>query len=328
MVHGRKGLIHMFVSEIYQDLKSAEVLGICDDATIFSRLTDAVRLIGTQGILDPTIGEMSLCVCDGFVTLPADVETVLGVNQGGQPTLIRDQWFQYHVNGSGTTRYAACQYTDVTGDYCTYRDPSNPVKLVAEVESPKDSNKPLRVFGWDDNGKRIFTTDANGDLADGFLVPTVYGFSQPNPTAPLIARIERIQKPVTNGFVRLIALNSDNTVHTQIGYYLPYETVPRYQRLRVHDRNWLKIKYLKKNFPILSVNDWINVENREALILAVKAVNARRKNAFDSAAQMESESSRLLALEAQSKRPPGIKPPQVIWNEGLPAGPGFGLFYD
>lgn len=317
----------MFVSSIYDDLKSADVLGTCDETTVFSRLSDAVKLVSNMGILDPSIGEMSLCVCDGCVTLPSDVETVMGVNQAGFPTLIRDQWFQYHVNGPGTTAWQAWSYTDVLGDVCTYKDPSGPVKLIAEVESAKDSNKMLRVYGWDENGKRIYTTNSSGDLEDGFLVPTVYGFSQPNPSAPLITRIDRIQKDVTNGFVKLIAINSDGTPHTQIGYYRPEETVPRYTRIRVPCQNWLKIKYRKRNFDVRSTKDWINVDNREVLVLAVKAVHQRRKNNIELASQLEAEAGRILAKEAEAKRPNAISPMQIIFNDGVPASENDTLFY-
>lgn len=318
----------MYVSEIYNELKSADVLGVCDDTTIFARLSDAVRLIANSGVLDPSIGEMSLCVCDGCVTLPADVETVLAVNQASFPTLLRDEWFQYHANGTGTSGYQPWNYTDVLGgNFATYRDPANEVALIAEVESAKDSNCALRVYGWDINGKRIFTTDVNGNLQDGFLVPTVYGFSEPNPSAALIARIDRVQKPVTNGFIKLLAVNTDGSPHTQIGYYLPYETKPRYTRVRVGCQNWLKIKYKKRNFEVYSQNDWVNVDNREVLILAVKAVKERRKNNVDLAKGLEGEASRILAAEVQAKRPPGISPPQVIWNDGLPASDMDRLYY-
>jgi hypothetical protein len=317
----------MFVSDIITDIKSSEVLGSCSEDYCFARLSDATRLIANMGIMDPSIGEMSLCVCDGCVTLPLEVETVLGVNQGGFPTLLRDQWFQYHANGPGTECWVPWNYTDVLGDVCTYKDPSEAVYLVAEVESSKDSNKSLRVFGWDENGKRIYTADAQGNLQDGFLVPTVYGFSQPNPAAPAIARIDRIHKAPTDGFIKLLAVNTDGSPHTQIGYYRPEETVPRYTRIRVSGRNWLKIKYRKRNFEVKSGSDWVNVDNREALILAVKAVQNRRRNNLDLAAQLEAEASRILSKEAEAKRPPGISPPQIIWNEGLPASEQDRLFY-
>ncbi len=317
----------MFVSAIYDDLKTADVLGTCDEATVLARLTDAVRLVSNMGLIDPAIGEMSLCVCDGCVTLPMEVETVLGVNQAGFPTLIRDEWFQYHVNGPGTNTWQPWTYTDVLGEVCTYKDPSGPVKLIAEVESPKDSNKKLRVFGWDENGKRIYTANAAGDLEDGFLVPTVYGFSQPNPSAPLVSRIDRIHKDITNGFVKLLAIDADGTPHTQIGYYRPEETVPRYQRIRVPCQNWLKIKYRKRNFEVRSVRDWINVDNREVLVLAVKAVNQRRKNNIELASQLEAEASRILSKEAEAKRPNTISPPQIIFNDGIPASQDDTMFY-
>lgn len=316
------GIAHpntMVVKDILQDIKTSEVLGSCDDAYCFARLSDAQKLIANMGIMDPAIGEMSLCVDDGCVTLPNDVDTVLAVNQGGFPTLIRDEWFQYHANGPGTECWVPWNYTNYVGRVSTFRDPSGPVKLIADVESPKDSGKELRVFGWDANGKRIYTVDSSGNLQDGFLVPTVYGFSQPNPDAPDIARIDRIQKAQTNGFIRLIAINDDGTPHTLIGYYRPEETTPSYVRIRVADRNWVKIKYRKRSFDVRSENDWINVDNREVLTLAVKAVQARRRNNLDLAVQLESEASRILGKEAEARRPPGISPPQIVWNEGLPA---------
>lgn len=317
----------MIVSEIIDELKSSDVLGTCDQATIFRRLTDAVSLISNQGILDPSIGVMSICVCDGCVTLPMEVEQVLAVNQGGLPTLMRDQWFQYHANGPGDQCYTPWNYTQHMGEVSTFKDPSAPVKLVAEIESALDSNKEIRVFGWDENGKRIYSTNSSGLLQDGFLVPAVYGFLAPNPSVPNIARIDRVQKVLTNGFVRLLAINDDSTPHTLIGYYRPEETTPRYTRIKVANQNWLKIKYRKRNLEVRSVNDWINIDNREVLILAVKAVNYRRKNQIDLARQLEAEAIRILNNEADAKRPPGVTPPQVIFNDGIPASQRDTLFY-
>ncbi len=305
----------MQVSQIYSELKKPDVLGVCDEDLIFSRLTDAVSLISNQGILDPNIGEMDLCVCDGCVTLPYEVGTILAANQAGMPTLLRDQWFQYSPNGTGSWSCPSFGYTDVIRNNApTFKDPNGPVALVAELDSALDSNKLLRVYGWDENGKRIFTAGPSGVLEDGFLVPTVYGFSQPNPDAPLVARIDRIQKAATNGFVRLLAVNSDGTASTLIGSYLPAETNPSYVRIKIPCNNWVRIKYRKRDLQVRSVNDWINIENREVLILAVKAVNYRRKNNVELAAQLESEAVRILNNEAAAKRPPAISAPIIVFD--------------
>lgn len=305
----------MIVSDIFDEAR--QVLGKCDTQVIYRRITDAVRLANNQTKLDVQLAVMDICVCEGCVTLPADVGTVLAINNGGFPTLIRDQWFQYHANGPGSECFTPWNYSDELGQVSTYKDPSAPVKLVAEVENSQDSNTILRVFGWDDSGKRIYTPGANGVLEDGFLVPTVFGFSVPNPAAPNVGKIDRISKQITNGFVRLIAVDATTLdAHTQIGYYLPWETNPSYRRIRVGNQSWIRIKYRKKDLEVRSTADWINIDNREALLILLKAVKFRLDNQIDQGRVYESEGIRLLSNEAESLRPPGLQPPQVIFADG------------
>ncbi len=306
----------MFVdTTLLADVK--KVLCSCETPELFRRLSDAIRLGNNQTKSNDWVtGYMDLCVCNGCVTLPADIETVLAVNIDGQPTLIRDDWFQYHVNGAGSCNWRDWSYTDEIGPVVTYRDPSSPVNLVAVVENSLDSNKLLRVFGWDENGKRIYTTGTGGILQDGFLVPTSFGISTINTEAPPTARIDRISKELTNGFIKLIAISPvDGSTHTQIGYYLPWETVPAYRRIRVPDRSWIRIKYKRRDIEVRGLGDWINIDNREALLLLVKAVKFRMDNQLDSARNYELEGMRLLSNEAEKLRPNAISPPQVIFTE-------------
>ena len=307
----------MYVYDIISDAQS--VLGRCTDEVLFRRITDAVKLANNQGKFDAALSQMDICTYDRTVTLPADVGTVLAVNTDGYPTLVRDQWFQYHINGGGTECYVPWQYTNELGMVSTYKDPPNPCILVAVVENPADSNTPLRIFGWDSTGKRIYTPDANGVLQDGFLVPTVFGY--PTPQAGIqIQRIDRIQKCRTNGFVQLLALDPTTlAVITQIGYYLPWETNPYYRRIQVPDRSWVRIKYRKRDLEIHGTCDWINIENREALMLLLKAIKFRLDNQIDQAKNYEAEGMRLLSNEAEALRPSAIQPPQVIFADGPPA---------
>lgn len=301
----------MLVSDIFSEARA--VLGQCSETTIFRRLSDACRLAGNKGKFDWNIANLDICVCNGCVTLPADVATVLAVNTGGSPTLMRDQWFQYHINGSGSDGCTPCGFSDELGQYPTYRDPDGPVNLVAEVENSVDSNIALRVFGWDDNGKRIYTTGPGGLLQDGFLVPTVYGFSKPNPSAPAIARIDRITKPATNGFIRLLAVDTaTGTSETKIGHYQPWETNPLYRRLRVGNQEWIRLKYRRKDIEVRGLGDWINIENREALLLLLKSVKLRLDEKYDSARIAEQEGVRLLSEESEAMRPPALSGPQII----------------
>ncbi len=316
----------MVTGEILAEAK--EVLGKCDNESVFKRITDAVRLANNQGKFDIAVAHMDICVCHGCVTLPPDVGTVLGVNTNGLPTLMRDQWFQYHSNGPGSQCYTPWNYTDELGIATTFKDPSGPVKLVAVVEHPSDNNKMMRVYGWDESGKRIYTPAQDGTLQDGFLVPMFYGYAVSNPAAPNVARIERIHREKTIGFVKLIAVNPTTLdPETTIGYYQPWETSPSYRRVKVPNASWIRIKYKKKDLEVRSELDWINIENREALLLLLKAVKFRRDNQIAMAKEYETEGMRLLSNEAEALRPPAISPPQVIWNDGIPADQRDTLFY-
>lgn len=314
----------MFVSDFYPEAKRA--FEKCDEAQIFARLTDAVKLLANKGVFDSALGEMSLCVCNGCATLPRDVGTVLGLNTNGQPTLLQDQWFQYHLNGPGSQECPPCSISYELGQFCTWRDLSAPAYLIAEVTSAADSNKKLRVYGLDANGNKIYTPGPDGQLYEGFLVPTVYGFSQRNPDAPACSVIYRVSKEVTRDYVRLIAVNvSDGVSQTQVGYYEPDETLPQYRRIRVPNKSWVRIKYKKANNRIRSQRDFINIDNFEALRLACRAVKYRDDDKWKQAAEAEAEATRILTEEIEAQRPSGPRVPQII--NGVFQGNDDNLYY-
>jgi len=303
----------MIVEQILDDAK--EILGNCNNATVFKRLTDAVRLANTRITDSANLGVIDICTWQGTITLPADVAQVLASTRNGYPSVLRDQWFHHVVGGPGIVDWVGWGYVDELGRVSTFRDPSGPVKLIAEIESAADAGKCVRIFGWDIDGKRIYTDDGTGKLEDGFLAPTIFGYSAPSPIAPEIVRIDRVEKAVTNGFVKLLAINADGTPHTMIGYYAPWETKPSYRRLKVHDRSWCRIKYRRTDITVRGVRDYINIENPEALMLFLKSVKYRRENQFVIAQSAETEGLRLLQQDKKASEPPSLQPIQIISNE-------------
>lgn len=299
----------MFVFEFYDQAK--QQFGQCDEAVILSRLSDAVKLLSNKGINDPLLGELQICVCDGCVTLPRDVGTVLGIDVCGQPTLLQDQWFKYHINGPGAC--GGCGVITEMGQVCTYKDPSEPAYLIAEVTSAADNGKKLRVYANDVNGKKIFTPGPGGTLQEGFLVPMVFGFPKRAPNVPPIGSIYRISRDQTKDFVKLIAIRaSDGVSQTQIGHYEPSETLPQYRRIKVPHKSSVLIKYKKASLQIRSQQDFINIDNYEALRLACRAVKFRLDDKYTQAQAAEKEASRILSEETESKLPAGPRVPQII----------------
>lgn len=309
----------MFVRDIYTRLRQA--IGNCDEARVFDYTTDALTMLQNKGRFDAGVADVDLCVCASFVTLPRDVKTVLGVTTNGRPNYLTDSWASYHLNGAGYQDCVDCDYSQVAGTFCTFRDPSEPVYLVAELESAADNDTPLRVYAETHDGKPVYTPNPEtGVMEEGFLVPTVYGYSVRAANVPAITRIYRISKRVTQGRVKLLAVNNDSTLspHTLIGEYAPSETDPSYQRIKVPVKTWVRVRYQKKDYKIRSLDDWINIDNAQALILAVKAVRFRYEDKWDEAARYEAEATRLLSEEQRSRQPASNILAQVVvsdtWN--------------
>ncbi len=319
----------MYITEsLLSEIKSPNVFGSCDDDACFAAITRAVSRGNNPALFDASIGNMALCVCSGYVTLPADVQTLLAVVQGRVPMVIRSEWFEYSLSGTGTQDCVPCGFTTVAGHFSTISDLVGPNQLIAEIESAADNQKELRVYGWDSEGKRIYTMGPNGVLEDGVLVPLVFGFSPPNSDAPNISRIDRVRKSETNGTVRLIAINADDpTKRTLLGHYLPWETAPIYQRLKVACKTYLRIKYKRNDIRVRGIGDWININNTEALFLLLKAVRYVAQDDYDRSHAAMAEAMRLLSEEQQSKMSPAeLNQPTIIYHE-RPAGGSPSLFY-
>jgi len=303
----------MLVSDIYPDIIDA--LGKCSEVTAFKRLTEAIAMLQNKARWNPNLSEIDMCVTQNYVTLPRFVGTVLGVLTNGKPNyLTESSWFDYHLNGPGDQDCVSCNYAQIAGVFPTIRDPSSPVYLVAELETAADNNKMIRVFGLDASGNQIYSPNpATGDMEPGFLVPTVYGYPVRASDVGPISRITRIQKEVTSGRVRLIAVYpSDLSAQTLIGYYEPDETNPAYQRLKVPVHSWVRVKFQKKDYVIRSQNDWISLNSSQAVIMAVKSVNFRYQDKLDVARGYEDEAARLLAEDQKATQPAVVISPQIV----------------
>lgn len=304
----------MLVSDVYSDVIDS-ALGACDEATAFKRMTQAIAMLQNKARWDPNLGEIDICVTQNYVTLPRFVRTILGVLANGKPNYLTDaSYFDYHLNGPGNQECVSINYAQIAGTFCTIRDPSLPVYLVAQLETAADNNTELRVFGLDASGNQIFSANpTTGVMEPGFLVPTIYGFPIRAADIPPIARITRIQKGVTTGRIRLLAANTDDlSPHTLIGYYEPDETFPSYQRIKVPQNSWVRVKYQKKDYTIRSQNDWISMNSDQALILGVKSVKFRLDDKIDQAAAYESEAARLLSEDQKATQPAVVLMPQLV----------------
>src|SRR5436190_6295509 len=118
----------ILVSEIWDSAK--EIFGHCDEKILFKQITDSIELLSSSGEIDPLVGVVDICTDGNCVTLPREVETVLGASICGRPARGVDQLFQFHINGPGLRNCGGCRVTQTDeGNWPTYKDLKCPAKL-------------------------------------------------------------------------------------------------------------------------------------------------------------------------------------------------------
>lgn len=181
------------VDDIYDEAR--KIIGICDDTKLFRWLGDSVSLISNKEDLEGWKGFIDVCsagcnckdtsTCNNpagcgrrCITLPREVETVIGVNIGGQPVLGYSQLFEFHLNGPGSCR-TVCEWKwmDQGGYHSTFKDLVHPAKLVVYTQTKDDDGKAFVVFGYDSKGNVLRRTEG-GQVLNGYRVPTIFGLAK------------------------------------------------------------------------------------------------------------------------------------------------------
>lgn len=316
------------IEDCYDEIK--KIIGICDDTKLFRWAGDAVTLISNKADLEGFKGFLDVCSCGcscrgldtcnnpagcgrKCITLPREVETVIGVNIGGQPVLGYGQLFEFHLNGSGSCR-TICEWRwmDQGGYHFTFRDLIHPAKLVAYLQTPEDNGKQLIVYGYDKDGNVLRRTVA-GVVQDGYQVPTVFGYAIPDVEAPEIARITRVYKDRTVGTMRLSTTDDSGPTGTLLGLYEADEQNPQYRRIQLNRScNWARVAYRKTNPIFFSRFDHVPLSSRTAFLLAIQARKHYADLQISDAHAYEADAARLEIEAQQMKEPPTYMPIQVI----------------
>lgn len=284
--------------------KSDAILGISDRAKIIDYIRRALDLAVYKGNLDPTLGVMDVCSDEcGVVTLPYFVGTVLQVNVGGNPTVFRSYWYQFHVNGFGSRCGGPCGFTSddlmwspVFQDLPTWRV----VAAICEDPIDGDGSKTIIVEGETmdamGNIKEAITIPVTGPSSRGIQIPLLNGVANTDTPMTWFRKITAVTKPVTRGFVKLIAFElKQMNLTTTIGYYAPNETKPRYRRIKVGARcKWVRIIYRRTELPLVDDYDVLPIASYQAMLDLIKSIRLSDSNNPDAAEVYMNRAVRLM----------------------------------
>lgn len=295
------------------------VLGTCSSDEKYSKLNEAVEELANLGNWDPMVIYMDICTRGCEITLPDDIEVPLAINVGGRPSDFRNKWFEFHLNGPGSECCpSSCTYAwNDKGDFPTFRDPIKPSIVAAYATVSESPSASAKVYGYDQNDQWIMTPDCNGVLQDGFDVPIIFGAWSGATINQKVKRITRVSKTVTNGFVKLVALDPGNSQGgTLLGIFRPNITEPSFRRITVSgngcDRfgdcnlctTWVRMRARRKLFKLTQLSDLIPLHSVTAIKQMVMAINKYESDLIDQYSSYFEAAKAALEREQKSRSGP------------------------
>lgn len=298
----------VIVSDIYDD--ACQLFGFVGQGAIFDYITEACELLNNKGIWDGLEGYVDIYTDDNcYLTLPRYVETPITINVGGSPRQLRNKWFEFHLNGTGTQCNVPVGFWDFTGDAVpTLLDVNFPCQLTAipDAAASEDISSlgNIRVFGYY-LSQWIMTPDGpDGAMADGFPVTINNGNTIPSTTAQKVDRIARITKPRTKGFIRLLGFDILRNRSFTAGFYYPDETEPNYARIKIESScAWVRMRYRKRSFKVASLTDPLHLKSKLAIMCALRSLKLTLDSKYDEADKAEQKAYQYLSEEQQSRHP-------------------------
>lgn len=313
------------LSRVIEGSKSDAILGIADRTTIIDFINRGIELYADRANWDIWIDNIDVCSdgC-GLVTLPSFVDTPLQVNIGGYPTTFRNEWFNFHVNGPGDCACGPlCGFSDDRGWSPVFQDLKGWSMVAAICEDAIDGNGTLEMIVEGNtkdrmqNNKEALTIPVSGPSSAGVKIPLLLNWANTDDAFTYFSQITRVTKPVTRGYVKLIAFPIGQMAQAvTIGYYGPNETNPLYRRIRVGAScRWVRVRYRMAQRPLVNDYDIVPIASYQAMLDLIKAVRLSDSNNVDASEAYLAKALRLVT-EIQN-RSASYTPIQVQ--------PGFGV---
>lgn len=233
------------------NLKSSRIPATLNVGPNDSRFTAYVneaceRLFNTGENFWGITQQVVMCCYSGCLVFPRRVASIESVAVCNTPLQIRNQWFEYSGNGLGLANGDGCCNSNSNqlginanalcgggsmfdrGTTCTFSairgaDPKR-IKVYADVA--ESGTAKITLQGYDSNGQWIKTmVDTQWIDGEQVLISTT-----PQTSTKIFSNLVAVQKPQTNGSVRLYEYNTVTTTQRAIAVYEPSETNPVYRQ--------------------------------------------------------------------------------------------------
>jgi hypothetical protein len=264
-----------------------------------------------------------------MVTLPGDLERIMGIAVNGHPVQMRSPWFEFVQDGPGQVNdFSGAEMVLDRGESCTFRDiPPDSGQYFLQVKGRIDERisgvRPkIRVLGYDEFGDWVRTEDV-AEPFDGIDIE-IDGDSTEKviETSFAWSRIEAVIKPLTKSYVQLW-VRSVAAGTFMISSYAPRETVPTYRRYflpsispRSAIASGIVMRVRRRFFPVISDNDFLPITNLVALETMMQATQSRENKDADAYMKFRGLALNLMGDEATAYRGP-VAGPTITFENGF-----------
>jgi hypothetical protein len=258
---------------------ACDVFGPIGQAKIFDRITEAIEVLANMGPWDPLVGYVDIQTWDSFyVTLPQYVDQVLALNVNHSTGTLRNQWYEFHMNGLGQDNDAAdlvgsnrpCGGWEEVGEMPCAFPLAAPSYLVAAPFDPGDTGTSVRVYGIDVNDLPIYGPDGNLGVQ---IACEQNSFDISSQSLPF-KRIDRIIIGEPRSFLSLYS--TDGVQYLQyLGVFWPNVSEPKFRIIKIGQKAAVvRLRYKKRWLKISSLTDPLHMRSRTAIMNALRSIQA------------------------------------------------------
>lgn len=306
-----------------QDLLDSSVPKVLNmaptDPRIYRYANESVQRLISRGAWWGTRGKFRFCTSDDCLVWPRQIASIEAVAVCDQPITVRNGWFEFLESGYGL-QDSSCGAPNLLdrGETCTFADirgTNKKVKVYADVA--EDADAKILIQGYDENDNWI-RTEPNGagtGWEDGEYVGI--NAATPQTSTKFFKAITSVQKPETNGVVRLYELNNDDATQRAIAVYEWDETRPIYRKSHIpgltHDgddcQQTVTVMAKLEFIPVKKATDWLLIGNIPAIKDMCQSIFKSECNLFEESAAWEAKAIRELQTELRHHMGPSVVQP-------------------
>lgn len=287
------------------------------------------RLLETGDLFWGSHGRYLFCATDGCLTWPRAIAAIEAVSVCHEPITIRNSWYEFLDAMVGTCgcapnlleRGVAPAFNDILGI-------NKKIRVYADVA--ESATAKILLQGYDASNQWIYTETSPGS---GVWVEGEYVTISTTPTlsTKLFTSLTAVQKPITNGVVRLYEYDTTLTTQRALAIYEPDETRPSYRRSLIPGisatggdcaSQAVTVEAKHAFIPARVDTDWLLIGNLMALELGCKALKMEKAERWTDAEVYWAKARKVLQDELRHHLGHGIVQPirtphKSIWGPAV-----------